>query len=274
MQSNPETRFAPILEPADPASLPDAPFDSATVYVPMRPDRRGRAVGRAWIAKVAQARTVWGHTCVSDRTLRRLERLDPFGLRLAGDLAVHGLLTPDVPLYGFMTAAQRERAADRHLHRLLRTIDRAPRKGFDVLPLLKALDVDALDVQLDLAQELGLRRVAFYAREYLLERDGSLLRRFVRGAHRRRLEPLLLGAQSPALLAWGPVHLAAHHPYVLARRGVFLDGRGRRRALDASRYSAVARRFLVPGDRRTLGTHNHLIVRQRIERAMPNALEV
>jgi len=263
--------YSPILEPGDPSSLP--PSRLATAYVPLRADRRGRGVGRKWLHLRPQGLRLWGHSCVSDRTLRRLRVLDPLGLKVAADLGATGILTPDVPLYGFMTPAQRERAADRHLHRLLRTIELAPRQGLDVTPLVKALEAEALDGQLDLLDELGLERAALYARELLLEHDALLLRRFVRGCHARGLHPLLLGAQSPRALAWGPAELAGRHAYVLARRGLVLQANGRRRRLESVTYSSHARRFLVPGHHAALFTHNHLVAQHRIEGRTSTTLE-
>lgn len=262
MHARPETLYAPMLDPADPASAPTRP--SGRRYVPLRPDRRGRTVGRRWLRRLDQESPLWGHTCVSDVTLRRLERTDPLGLALAEDAGVRGVVSMDVPLYAFMAPAQVERARALRLHRLLRSVEEGPRRGLEIIPLIKALDAVDLSNQLDLAVELGLPRVALYARELLLERDETILRRFVRGAHARRLVPLLLGACTPRALAWGPAELAGAHHYVLARRGLMLDPRGRRRRVHEASYSEVTRRFLVPGDHGALADHNYERLAQRL----------
>jgi hypothetical protein len=257
-----ETRYSPILEPGDPASLPAGLPRDRPPWVPLAPDRRGRARGRRWLRGLATA--PWGHFCVSDHVLRRLETADPLGLRLARDAGVAGVVTMDVPVYAFMTAAQRERAQALHLHRLLRTMDGAPRHGLGVVPLVKALTMLELDRQLDLLEELGVRRAAVYAREFLLERDDTLLRRFVRGAHRRRIRPLLLGACGRRAASWGPVDLAARRQYVLARRGEALRADGHRERVVEATWSRGARRFLMPGRRSDLCTHNYWMLHQRL----------
>lgn len=258
--------YLPTLDPHDPDSLPHGA--SGALFVPLLPDRRGRAAGRRWLRRVGDRDRVWAHTCVRDRILARLERLDPLGLRLAGDVGAHGVVTPDVPLYGTMTTAQRERAEARQVQRLLHAAAAAERDGLEVLPLVKALDADGLARQLDLVVDQGLPRAALYAREFLLERQDDLLRRFVRGAHRRGLGPVLLGATSPGALRWGPACLVGHHHYVLARRGVLLDPRGRRTRLKEPRFCRAAGRFLLPGDHRSLGTHNLDALRTRLTRAL------
>lgn len=250
----PSATYAPVLDPARPDSRPEGVPADEVVYVPLRPARGGGARGAAWLRPLAATRTVVGHFCVPDPVLLRLERRDPLGIGLASDAGVAGVVTMDVPLYAFMTHGQRERAATLHLHRLLRTLDRAPRLGLQALPLVKAIEPDALDHQLDLLQELGLDRAALYARELILEQDALLLRRFVRGSHRRRIRPLLLGAMSRRALRWGPADLASSHHHVLARRGRRLEPDGRlteldRRGLDVhaltSTNYATARRRLV-----------------------------
>ncbi len=256
MQRPLETPFLPIVDPHDPQSLPTTLPRRAPALVALRPDRAGRSCGRAWLRRLAATRPVIGHFCVPDPVLRRLERSDPLGLRLARDAGITDIVTMDTPLYGFMTAAQRERASALHLHRTLRTIEAAPRHGLRPIPLLKALTVDDVSRQLDLAQELGIGDVAVYARELLLEHDGMVLRKFVRGAHRRRLQPWLLGAFSPRSLAWGPAVLASQHHYVLARRRHWLDRHGRRRPVDHPFYSTLARRFVTSNDVHGLASHN------------------
>lgn len=265
METDRRTRYLPTLQPDDPASLPDASF--ARAFVPLRPDRRGRPRGAAWIRMLAGRGDVWGHFCLPDSTLRRLERIDPLGLGLARRAGVRGIVSMDVPLYGFFSDGQRERAHARALHRIHRTVELAPREGLGVIPLVKALDLPTVDARLDLVHDLGLRAAAFYARELLLEHEGDVLRRFVRGAHRRGIRPILMGACSPRWMQWGSADLTSSHHYVLARRHEALERSGRRRRMAGPSLSWRTQRFIGPQDLRGTCTHNFLTIRDRITRA-------
>lgn len=257
----------PVVEPDDPASLPATLAPGCTVLAPLIPRRLGTVKGRMWLRKVARARPLWGHYCVSDWTLRRLEKTDPLGLRVAQAAGSRGILTMDVPLYGFMTEGQRQRSQALHLHRLFSTLEKGPRLGIEVVPLLKALDDEGLGSQLDLLAEIGVHEAALYVREFLLEGDLRPIRRFVRGAHRRRIHPLLLGGFSRVSLQWGPATLAARHHYVLARKGLVLDGTGRPRRVQPAEYSPRTGRFLMKDDRATLCAHNFANAIERIRPA-------
>lgn len=252
-----ETGYAPIVNALDPASIPTHVPDRVPVLLPLRPRRH-----RSRPPRISKLQV--GHFCVSDHTLRRLEHLDPLGLATARAAAVDALVTMDTPLYKFMTPGQRQRAQAQHLHRLLRTLDRAPRLGLYPIPLVKGLDPSAIDEALDLLVSLGVPHAAFYARELLLERRFDLVRRFVRSAARRRVHPLLLGAFSPACMPWGPATVAGQHHYVLARRNALLLPEGRHRPLTEAHYSLLLGRFVLPGDRRGLCTHNYHQARQRL----------
>lgn len=175
-------------------------------------------------------------------------------------------VTMDTPLYAFMSPAQVSRAHAHHLHRLIRSMEAFPRRGIHAIPLVKGLDAATIDAQLDLLQDLGAHEAAFYARELLLEHDVDPVRRFVRGCHRRKLAPTLLGAVAPSATRWGPVRLAGMHPYVLARRNAWLPRIGPPRPLNEMAYLPGARRFVSPGDVQGLVDHNHAMAAARIAR--------
>lgn len=251
----PPTRFAPILDPRDPASAPLDLRSGETVLCALLPhgvssNRRRRV--REWADR---ARLV-GHFCYSDATLQRLERDDPLGLRLARDAGIQECVTMDVPFYGFMTPAQRERAWHQHVHRLHASLERFPRAGIDPIPLVKGLSRAQWEPQFNLLTRAGVNRVAFYARELLLEGRHDQVERFVRRALRSGLRPLLLGAFTRRALTWGPATLASMRPYVLARRQRILLPHGSARALTDTEYSPLTRRWIFPGHVAGLATHN------------------
>lgn len=260
MPQFPETWYAPVIDPTDPTSVPQS-GPRTPLVAPLRPDRRGRLRGRRMLRALAARRPVLGHFCYSDRTLRRLERADPLGLRLAAQAGVASCITMDTPLYAFMTPAQGERAWAQHAHRLHASLDAFPRAGVDPVPLVKGLAPAHWLAQLATLRELGVPRAAFYARELLLEGRPDLVQGFVRAAHRHGVHPLLLGAFTRHAAAWGRSTLAAHHHHVLARRHEFLLPHGTRRRLAGPEWSDLLRRWVGPADLGGLSTHNFLRAR-------------
>lgn len=255
MHSASDSWYVPLIDPRACDSLPLPPHAARTLVTPLR-SHRGRRRDLTRALRRQPPRRLIGHFCVSDRTLRRFERTDPLGLRAAKAMGVDACVTMDVPWYGFMTAAQRERAQAQHAHRWWSSLERFARAGIDPILLVKGLRAEEWNPQLDLAAAHGLHDCAFYARELLLEQNHETLRRFVRDAIRRRLHPLLIGAFTPRALAWGPATLAGLHHYVLARRGRVLQPHGAQVRLDAPEYSPFLRRWIDPIDARALASHN------------------
>lgn len=269
MPPPPETRFSPILDPVDPRSVPLGLSSAQRAFVPLRPTQNRRPAGVRHLRRLAHRVRLVGHFCYRDATLRRLARHDPLGLALARALPLDACITMDVPLYGFMTAAQVERAWAQHRHVLAASLERFPRHGIRPVPLIKGLQSAAWEQQLELLRQCGVSEAAFYARELLLEHRAQELARLVRAANRRRIHLTLLGVFTPRALRWGPATLAAQHPYVLARRRELLLTHGGRARLQQPEYSHLLHRWLAPGDVQALTSHNWLRAQRLLTPAAP-----
>ncbi|MBI2077524.1 MAG: hypothetical protein HYT80_04010 [Euryarchaeota archaeon] len=256
------------MDPRDLDSLPNGLGANDETHVPLPPRREPLRRAPPWIRRLRDAHRLVLNFCYSDHGLLRWDALPGAAEQAVRRWSPAAALTLDVPLYGFMTQAQRERANARMAAAILRAVRTWEPAGIETVPLVKGLDADAWRPQLGLARELGLRRCAFHARELILEHNEEAVRAFVREAHRHGLRPILLGAFRWRSLA-AAIDAAASHHYVLARRGRILDRAGRVRKLQASNYSDLLRAFLRPGDVGALTSHNFLRARALLSRPAP-----
>lgn len=268
MPDRSEPTYSPVADPRDPLSIPDGLGAQDELHVPLPPRRDPARRAPALRRLIAQHRVVAGF-CYSDRLLLQWERRVGDAERVVARLAPRAALTLDVPFYGFMTPAQRERAHARALGAIVRATRLWEPQGTEPIPLVKGLGPTDWLPQLNLASNLGLRRAAFYAREALLERDEPLIRSFIRTSHAMGLRPLLVGLFRPRPVSEGSYDAASQRHYVLARRGRLLAATGRDLRLQAGTYSTVVRRFLDPGDIAGLNQHNYWRARGFFRRPAP-----
>lgn len=267
MQTPARTTYSPVVHPRDLASLPDGLGTNDELHVPLPPTRAPSVRPASWLRRFRdQHRLILGF-CYTDRLLLHWDAHPGEAETQVSRIAPAAALTLDIPYYGFMTAPQRQRA----LLRSLAAIDRALRcwepLGTEVIPLVKGLHAADWEPQLAFAQELGLRRAAFYSRECLLERDGPTVRAFLKESRRHRLRPLLMGAFTPRPPADGGFDAAGSYHYVLARLRRYLTRSGRAHQVPGTIYSSPLGRFVSAGDRRGLTQHNFLQARRLLERA-------
>lgn len=264
-----EPTYSPVADPRDPRSVPLGLGAHDEVLVPLPPRLASGARTPPWIRNLRERCRLVTSFCYSDRLLLRWETQPSPPEECVRRIGPAASLTLDVPYYAFLPPARRTQALARCLGSIERGVRRWEPRGIETIPLIKGLHENDWAPQLDLANGLGLRRVAYYARETLLERDGSLLAAFVRDARHRRLRPLLVGVYAPPPIAQRPWDAAATHHYVLARRQRILSRAGRPRPVGRGVYSDLLGQFLDASDVQAIGTHNFRRVRALLARPPP-----
>ena len=263
--------YSPVVDPRDRNSLPGGLGANDEIHVPLPPRRGSLRRAPPWVRRLRDHHRLVLNFCYSDHGLLRWDASPGAAEDAVRRWAPAAALTLDVPLYGFMTRAQRDRATARMPAAVLRAVRAWEPAGIETIPLVKGLDAQTWGPQLELARQLGLRRCAFHARELLLEHNEEAVRDFVRLANRHGLRPVILGAFRWRSLVAAALDAAASHHYVLARRGRILDRAGRIRHLHATAYSDLLRTFLRPGDVSGLTSHNFLRARALLSRPAPLA---
>lgn len=259
--------YSPVADPRDLVSIPRGLGANDELLVPLAP-RRGPPRPPSWLRRLRDAHRLVASFCISDRQLLRWEARPGAAEQAVAALAPSSALTLDVPFYGFMSPAQRERALARSLAAITRGCGRWERAGVRPIPLIKGLGATDWEPQLGLARDLGLSRAASYVREQRLEGDETQIAAFAKAARRHGLRPLLVGCFRPAARL-GPLDAAALHHYVLACRGRMLDRAGRARAVPPGAYSDLVGRFFHARDRALLTQHNFLRARAFFEPSPP-----
>lgn len=268
MSDRSEATYSPVAHLPDPASVPLGLDANDELHVPL-PPRRDPTRLPPGLRRLRDGHRLVLNFCYSDRLLLRWDRVVGSAEAAVARAAPHAAVTLDIPFYDFLTPAMRERALARSLGAITRALRLWECADIQTIPLIKGLGVNDWSPQLDLCAALGLRRVAYYAREQLLEHDARLVHEFVRQSRARRLRPLLFGVFTPRPVREGAYDAAASYHYILARLGRALDATGRDAPVSGFAYSGLAGTFLARGDRAALTQHNFLQTRRLFSRPPP-----